>query len=161
VIAILGTVLAALTTVFVNGSSTEGDLNNRFQAQMQAGPALDRLRRDARCASAITPVGAATTITLTMPTQCTGGGGTQVSWCAVGSGTRYGLYRLVGATCSSSGSPIADYLVSPNVFNYTAPVSGTSLGVLQVDLKVNVTPASPDTLYELTDTITVLNTTRS
>jgi type II secretory pathway pseudopilin PulG len=156
----LGVILGALTTVFVTSTSGEADLNDRFQAQRQAGSALDRLRRDVRCASAITPAGTASSVTLTLPTGCSGGG-TQVSWCTVGSGSRYKLYRAVGSTCDSSGALVADYLVNQNAFSYTAPVSGTSLGKLAVDLQVNVTPAKANTLYELTDAIVLLNTSRS
>jgi prepilin-type N-terminal cleavage/methylation domain-containing protein len=159
VLVVLGTILGALTTVFANSTSGEADLNSRFQAQMQAQPALDKLRRDVRCASAVTPTGAASSVTLTLPSSCSTGSG-QVSWCAVGSGTRYALYREAGATCDSSGSLVADYLVSSSVFTYTAPVSGTSLGKLQVDLQVNVTPGRSSTGYELTDTIAALNTGR-
>jgi len=160
VLAILGTVLGALTTVFVNMSSGETDLDNHFQAQLQASLALDKLRSDVRCASAATPVGAASSITLTLPSSCSGGGG-QVSWCTVGSGSSYALYRKAGSSCDSSGTLVASSLVNSNVFTYTAPVSGTSLGELQVDLQVNVNPAKTVTLFELKDTIVLLNTTRT
>jgi prepilin-type N-terminal cleavage/methylation domain-containing protein len=159
VVLVLGFVLGAIVTVVVNGNSSEAKLNNTFQAQLQAGMSLDKIRRDARCASAITPTGSASSITLTLPSGCSGGGGT-VSWCTVGSGTRYALYRKAAASCDSSGTLVADYLTSANAFNYTAPVSGTSLGKLSVDLPVNITPASAATLYELQDTVAVLNTSR-
>ena len=52
VMAILGVVIAGLTTVFVSGSRAELDMNRRFQAQQQARLALDRIRADLHCASA-------------------------------------------------------------------------------------------------------------
>ena len=157
--AILATVLAPLTAVMLGARSSATNLDSSFQAQLQAGLALDRLRRDVRCSSAITPVGAATAVVLTQPTGCSGGGG-QVRWCTIGSGTRYKLYRTTGATCDSSGTLVADYLVSANAFTYTAPVAATSLGNLAVSLQVNVSPATASTLYKLADTIVLLNTTR-
>ena len=159
VLVTLGFVLGAIVTVVVNGDQSEAKLNNTFQAQLNAGLALDKIRRDARCASAITPTGSASAITLTLPSGCSGGGGT-VSWCTVGSGTRYALYRKAAASCDSSGTLVADYLTAANAFSYTAPVSGTSLGKLSVDFPVNITPATTSTLYELQDTIAVLNTSR-
>ncbi|HEY2935179.1 MAG TPA: prepilin-type N-terminal cleavage/methylation domain-containing protein, partial [Gaiellaceae bacterium] len=46
---ILTIVLTGLTTLFVQGSNAELDMNNRFQAQLNARLALDRLRRDLHC----------------------------------------------------------------------------------------------------------------
>jgi len=106
VVLTLGVVLGAIVTVVVNGNSGEAKLNNTFQAQLQAGMALDKIRRDARCASAITPTGSAASITLTLPSGCSGGGGT-VSWCTVGSGTRYALYRK-----AATSVPVASQLAA-------------------------------------------------
>ncbi len=156
---ILGTILAALTTVFVQGSNAELALNRRFQAQLNATVALDRLRRDVHCASSITPVGASSSITLTLPSGCSSGSGS-VSWCTVGSGSRYALYREAGATCSASGKPYADYLTAAAVFTYSEPVAATSLAKLHVDLPVNIEPSKPTDAYELVDDIVLRNSLR-
>jgi type II secretory pathway pseudopilin PulG len=159
VLVTIGAVLAALTTVFVSGTKAELDSNSRFQAQTQANLALARLRGDVHCASALSPSGAASTIVLTLASSCSGGGGT-VSWCALGGGSRYGLYRAASSTCDTSALQVADYLTSAAVFTYTAPVTSTSLGSLAVDLRVNARPATNHTLYELTDSIVLRNTSR-
>ena len=54
VLVIFGTVMSALLALFVQGTNAELDLNNRFQAQQDARLALDKLRREAHCASAVT-----------------------------------------------------------------------------------------------------------
>jgi len=160
VLAILGTVCGALTTVFVSGTNSELNLNLRFQAQSQAVVALERLRRDVHCASAITPAGSSSSVAITLPAQCPTGSGV-VTWCTIGSGTRYALYRAAGATCDATAEPVADYLVTASVFTYTAPVASSSLGSLHVDLPVNVRTTTPSTLYRLIDTIVLRNTTRT
>jgi prepilin-type N-terminal cleavage/methylation domain-containing protein len=158
VMVILLAILGALTTIYVQGSRAELDLNKRFRAQIDAGVALDRLRRDVHCADDLTPTGAAASITLTLPAQCTGAG--TISWCTVGSGTRYALYRASGSTCDATAKLYADYLTSGTVFDYTAPVAGTSLGKLHVDLPVNVDPTRSVDRYELIDDIVLRNTSR-
>jgi len=160
VLAILGTVCGALMAVFVSGTTSELDLNLRFQAQSQAVVALERLRRDVHCGSAITPAGSSSSVAITLPAQCPSGSGT-VNWCTIGSGSRYALYRTVGVTCDTAGLQLADYLVAPVVFSYTPPAAASSLGRLQVDLEINVRPRTPDTLYGLTDTVVLRNTTRT
>ena len=160
VMLVLSTIMGALTTAFVEGTRSELDSNNRVRAQIDAGLALDRLRKDAHCASAISPSGASSSITLTVPSGCPTTGVTTIYWCALGSGTRYTLYRDTTA-CTTSSKPYADYLTSSTVFNYTAPVASTSLGTLNVDLQVNVRPATPTDLFELRDNIVLRNTTRT
>lgn len=160
VMLILGTVLGSLTAVFVQSTNAELDLNNRFQAQLQARLALDKLRREVHCASAITPAGAAASITLTLPTQCPTGSGS-VSWCTVSLGTsRYGLFRKAGATCDSGGTKYADYLTAASVFTYTGQ-STSSLAKLRVDFPVNVNPSKAFQSYELVDDIVLRNSTRA
>jgi prepilin-type N-terminal cleavage/methylation domain-containing protein len=159
VMAILGIILTALTSLFVQGSSAELGQNRRFQAQVAATTALARLRRDVHCASSITPAGAAASITLTQPTGCPGGGGS-IKWCTSGSGTRYGLYRTTGATCDSTGRLWADYLTVANAFNFTAAVQAVSLAKLHVDLTINVNPAQAVLSYPLSDDIVLRNSLR-
>src|SRR5262249_56452850 len=50
---ILGVVLSGLTTVFISGSSATVNLDLRAQGQQNARLALDRLRVDIHCASAV------------------------------------------------------------------------------------------------------------
>ncbi len=57
VLAILGTVVGALTTLFVQATNAEFESNRRFQAQQSARVAIDKMRREIHCASAITPSG--------------------------------------------------------------------------------------------------------
>jgi type II secretory pathway pseudopilin PulG len=150
---ILSTVLTGLTTAFISGSKAELDANRRVQAQLQANAALDRLRRDIHCASSASISG--TTMTLT------GCGAGTVSWCAIGSSSRYALYRLAGATCDSTGKLYADYLISSSVFTYTAPVAATSLAKVHVDEQVNVIPSRAVDTFELTDDIFLRNSVRA
>jgi prepilin-type N-terminal cleavage/methylation domain-containing protein len=160
VMIILSIILTGVTQAFVSGQTAEVTMNNRFQAQLHAALALGRLRKDVHCASVISPVGAAASITLTQPTGCTGGGG-QISWCTVGSGSRYGLYRKAGASCDSAGLLVADYLTSASIFTYTAQVASTSLGKLHVDMPVNITPSTGTNVYDLVDDIVLKNSTRT
>jgi len=160
VLATLGIVLGAITTVFVRATGAEVDANSRFQAQQGALVALARLRRDVHCATSITPVGAAAAITLSLPSACVAGGA--VSWCTVASGSQYDLYRAPGSTCNAAtGVRIAEQLTSATPFSYVAPVSGTSLGVLHVDLALNARALRSADAYELRDDIVLRNTTRT
>jgi type II secretory pathway pseudopilin PulG len=159
---ILGTVLTGLVATFVAGSTAELDLNRRFRAQQNARVALDYVKREVHCASAISPTGPATAVTLTMPAQCpTLAGGGTVTWCTVlVSASRYSLYRQVGATCNGTGRFYADYLTTGTVFNYAAQ-STTSLGKLHVDLPVNIRPSSSAGSYDLVDDAVLRNSARS
>ena len=66
VMAILAVVMTGLTTLFVQGSNAEVDMNTRFQAQQGARLALDRMRRDLHCGSAATS-SSSTSVTITAP----------------------------------------------------------------------------------------------
>lgn len=141
---IMGVVMGALTTVFISASNSEADMNNRFRAQQTARIALDKLRREAHCASSATtgnPNGASSTVTLTLasfcktlpqplptplPSYCSTNNGLttcSITWCTRTVATnRYALYRVTGSTCGNSGGvKWADYLVS----TATAPPSPT------------------------------------
>ena len=160
VMVIMGIVMGSLTTVFVSASNSEADMNNRFQAQLTSRLALDKLRREVHCASVVTP---------TLPSYCKTGSGS-ITWCSRNLGTnRYGLYRVVGATCTG-GVKWADYLVSSStasvcsgalcIFSYTAQ-STSSLAKLHIDLPVNVRPSMTVERYELVDDIALRNSTRA
>ncbi len=157
---ILTIVLTGLTTLMVQGSNAELDMNNRFQAQLSARLGLDKLRRELHCASAASVTGSGATLTITDP--CINANASNVAWCTSGSGSRYGLYRATGnpASCSSSSTMFIDYLTSSTPFWYDAAWT-QSLGKVHVDLKVNVKPSRSDDTYELCDVIALRNTARS
>lgn len=174
VMAILGGILGALTSLFVSGTNAQLDQNRRFEAQIAATVALDRLRKDVHCASTIDPA-TSTAITLSLPSGCSGGGGT-VRWCTqpFTAGTRYRLYRTTGSTaCDSSCLPVtltetaadrcaryADYLTVENAFTYYAPVQSTSLATLDVNLTINLVPSKAVYSYPLSDQIVLRNSLR-
>jgi prepilin-type N-terminal cleavage/methylation domain-containing protein len=167
VLAIMGIITTALVQLFVSASRTQVDMSNRFQAQQEGRLALDGLRREIHCASAISS------------TQSGAGwsapaGGGDVTWCTETVAT--GHYRLrrvtpalaVGATCAG-GVAQADYLTKRHVFtSYTASGGGlrASLGI---DIPIDVSPASGQTgctssstdCYRLTDDIVLRNTART
>jgi prepilin-type N-terminal cleavage/methylation domain-containing protein len=153
VLAILGTVVGALTTLFVRATNAEFESNRRFQAQQTARVSIDKMRREIHCASAITPTGAASSISVTLPAQCPTAGGSQatVTYDMAGSGTRFQLRR--------NGVNLADYVTLQNVFNYTAPVSGVSLGKLRVTLPINTKP-TVGREWRLVADMVLRNTTR-
>jgi type II secretory pathway pseudopilin PulG len=154
VLVMLGTVMAALTSVFVSGTRSEVDLNDRFRAQQDAIVALDRLRRDVHCASAAT-ASSATTVTLAVP--CVTGG--TVKWCTAGSGTRYTLHRIAStATCDASSAKLADYLNTGSIFNYEL-ASINNLARLRVNLPVQ--QRSMTTPYRLCDILVMRNSLRA
>jgi prepilin-type N-terminal cleavage/methylation domain-containing protein len=157
VLVIFGTVMTALIALFVQGTNAEADMNSRFQSQQEARLGLDRLKRDVHCASALNQATAtASFVTLTVP--CISGG--SVSWCTAGSGTRYGLYRNVGSTCSNASTRYADMLVSGAVFTSVVQ-SSASLWKLHVDLRVNATPKRASETYELIDDVVMRNSIRT
>ena len=156
--AILMTVLTGITAAFVSGTRAQSDTEQRFQAQTELRLGLDRLRREIHSACSASASSAAS-VTLLMPPDCTT---TQVTWCTQGSGSRYGLYRASGASCTGA-LRIADYLTSGSVFGYTAPdtPSGTHTRArLHVDLPVDSKPGDGHGAYRLTDDIVFRNSSR-
>jgi prepilin-type N-terminal cleavage/methylation domain-containing protein len=166
VMIILGIVITSLTTVFVRASNAEVDMNRRFQAQESARLVMDKLRREIHCASAVSPSGASSSITITMPSQCpTSGGFTSVKWCVLAppgvQAGRYALYRSTSGTCTtSSGIKWADYLTTQSIFTYTVQ-SSQSLGSLAVALVVNAKPGSTIGTFRLDDSIVLRNSSRT
>lgn len=158
VMAILGVVLGALMTLFVTAMNSEAEMNRRFQAQQDARLAVDRMRREIHCASAVTPTGPSASVTVTLPSQCPTAGGTiggspltVVYDTQLVSTNRYRLRR--------AGVRVADYLTSGNVFDYTAPATGTR-GTLRVDLPVNVRPSETGKTWRLVADMVLRNTAR-
>jgi prepilin-type N-terminal cleavage/methylation domain-containing protein len=158
VMAIMSVVMTGLTTVFITASNAELDMNNRFQAQSNARLALDKFRREVHCASSVT-LNSTSSVTVVLPTGCKNAG--TVTWCTQGAGSRYGLYRVSGSSCSG-GTKWVDYLTQANVFGYTAAAPGSRLlPKVNVDFPVNVKPSKTNELYELKDDVVLRNGTRA
>lgn len=156
VLSILSIILGGLTVLFVSATKAQVDVQTRFRAQQEARLAMDALRREVHCASAITQTGPSPTVTLSLPVGCTTGSG-PVTWCTVSAGTsRYELYRKPGSTCDSAGKRYADYITIANVFSYYASTTTTraKLGVqLPVDSNLNDGVAR----YSLVDALVLRN----
>jgi prepilin-type N-terminal cleavage/methylation domain-containing protein len=166
VVTILSVVIGALTTVFVSASKGELDMNRRFQAQENARLAMDKLRREVHCATSVSPSGSASSITLTIPSQCpTAGGFTSIHWCVLTtpntSPGRYALYRSTAATCTTANGVMwADYLRTQPIFTYTAQ-STASLAKLAVALVVRVNQTGTQGTFRLNDNIVLRNSSRT
>lgn len=163
VMLIMSIVMTGITTVFVQGSNAELDLNNRFQAQTSVRLGLDKIRKDIHCSSAITAQ-SATSVTFTDP--CVSVTTSNLTWCTATVAGNIGLYRQVGSTCSAASPAIRqiDRLTTTSVFTYQAPWSGT-LAMVYVKLPVNTASAKHlsatlDT-YTLCDGIVLRNSARS
>ena len=66
VLALMLITMTALSYAMIAAHKTEEDLNRRFASQVNARIALDKLRREIHCASAVTPAGSSATITITL-----------------------------------------------------------------------------------------------
>jgi prepilin-type N-terminal cleavage/methylation domain-containing protein len=158
VMVILGIVLAGLTTAFTAGTTAELRAHREFQAQQEARAAVDRLRREIHCASALTatPGTPVASITVTLPTVCPGPDTSVTYATTTVAANRWRLTRTAGV-----GTPVkvADYITSSTIFTYTAPATGT-LGKLNVNVPVNINPADATTEWRLVDDIVMRNTDR-
>jgi prepilin-type N-terminal cleavage/methylation domain-containing protein len=171
VLAILGIVIGALTQLFVSASTAQVDMTRRFEAQQEMRIALDKLRREIHCASAVTGTPPTSSIGITLGSYCpTNGTGAaaEVTWCTKDkdgnappvTGAPYSLWRYSGTACSGTGRKWADYLTLDNVFAaYPTPAPG-HLPTLTVELPVDVTPADAKQRYTLRDDIVLRNATR-
>jgi prepilin-type N-terminal cleavage/methylation domain-containing protein len=172
VMAIMGTVLAAISAMFVTGIHAQSDLDNRFQAQVNLNTAISKLRREVHNACGISAGYTTSVITLQMPTSnpppqppntpCTAP--TLVTWCTSGSGSRYKLWRVPGvltcATATAGARPYADYVTNSGPFtSYTAAnIPQSQLGKLHVHFVVAVKPSAPSaSLYALDDDLIMRN----
>lgn len=136
VMAILGTVLGALVALFAAGISSSARQNARFQSQQELRIAMDRLHQEVHTACTIsapstynTPM---TSVTIYYGSDNCVSGTHTVTWCTVGSGTTYSLYRIAASTCTGATQRFATHLTSGAVFTYLPPnshlVTSTSLG---------------------------------
>jgi type II secretory pathway pseudopilin PulG len=149
VCAILGIVLAGLTTVFVSGTRAEMNINKRFQAQQAARLSIDELRIDTHSACAANVPTSAKLVLAMVPTShditACGTTGSSASypktiWCALVSPTittQYALYRSTAtdSTCTAAnGTLVADGLTSNALFSLStgAPVASCAAGTICV-----------------------------
>lgn len=167
--AILGVILAAVATLFVSGIYSQTDLDKRFQAQVQLNTAVVKLRREAHNACAIRAGYTTSVITFNMPTAnpppqppdtpCTLP--TAITWCTIGAGHRFALYRVAGTTCTTvNAQKYADYITVGTIFtSYTAINLATStLGRLHINIPVNVNSnAGAASIYTIDDDIVLRN----
>ncbi|MFN2470307.1 MAG: PilW family protein [Gaiellaceae bacterium] len=156
-LSILALVMGGLTQVFTAGLRAETEIAVRHNAQAEARGALSYLRREVHCANALTVVSSAS-IRLTLPAGCPTGSG-DVSWCTIGSGSRWVLYRKPGATCDSTGKQMADFITAQAVFAYA--VTPGQLAKLRVDFPVDVDTRDSKAAYRLQDDLVLRNTVRS
>jgi prepilin-type N-terminal cleavage/methylation domain-containing protein len=166
VMAIMSVVLTGLTTLFVQGSNAELDLNRRFEAQQNARVALDKIRREIHCAQGASTnpaTGETPAVTLDLPGQCptaVGAAQTNVTWCSVLVSTgRYRLYRKVGVSCDATGVRWADHLTQANLFQFQV-ASTDSLAKVRVSFPVDVKTGDATPAYRLCDHIVLRNTLR-
>jgi prepilin-type N-terminal cleavage/methylation domain-containing protein len=172
---ILTIVVTGLTTTFVSASRAQVDMNRRFQAQEQGRLALNQLRRELHCASAVTDVSGValaststySAIRIAVPSYCKTATATGfATWCTAGSGP-WALYRVDHAVTScSSGTgarKVADYLTTQQPFSQPVPQAGvgTQLPTLHVALSVNIKgTGSAAGTSTLTDDIALRNAAR-
>jgi type II secretory pathway pseudopilin PulG len=153
---ILGTVLGALTGLFVTGVKSQVDLTDRVQAQNNAVVAMSKLRRDVNCASAWSAGSTATSASLT--TSCVASG--TVSWCTtLTSPNRYALRRrTTSGTCGTSDPLVADWLRSGSVFAYQDSTTG---GLLRSKMRATLEMRAPKMTasYTLCDVLVLRNST--
>ena len=159
VMTILGTVLAGITTAFISGTKAEMEMNNKFQAQTEARVALDKFRREVHCAQSATPVATTSTyIILNVPTHCKTGTGS-ITWCSIGTGLRYGLYRSTTDPCDASDRRYADFLTHGDLFTYSGVVTA-ELPTVHIELPVDIAPSDSQRGYDLEDDIVLRNAAR-
>jgi type II secretory pathway pseudopilin PulG len=166
VMAILGIVVSGLTTVFVQGSRGEVDMNRRFTAQQNARSALSQLRTDIHVGCNATAT-STTLLVYKLKSDGTCDTTPAIAWCTGTSAsisTRLNLWEAAASSCSSppAGKLFADYIVSGStIFTLNTPTSGSKQRMsVAVDIPVNANKAITNLTtdrYELKDTIVLRN----
>jgi type II secretory pathway pseudopilin PulG len=175
VLAILLIIVGALTQLFVSASTAQVDMTRRFEAQQEMRLALDKLRREIHCASAVTGVPPTSSILISLGSYCPTngtGGSTDVTWCTKDKngavppnpnpavGAPYSLWRHIGNACTGTGRKEADYLTVDKVFIPTGtPTPPGNLPTLRVELPVDVKHDGKQR-YTLRDDIVLRNAPR-
>ena len=184
VMAILGVIVGGITTLFVSGINAEADQTRRFSAQQDIRLAMDKLRREIHGACTVSNPSVYNTgessVTLYFGSDSCASGTHSVTWCTVGSGTRYGLYRIVATSCTGATQKFADYITGANIFTYLPPNShattlgggtgaaaittadgSSSLPRLHVDMTINRSTTRPNDAYRAVDDIALRNGPRA
>jgi prepilin-type N-terminal cleavage/methylation domain-containing protein len=176
--AILGTVLGGLATLFESGIHSQSDLDARFSAEVQMNTAMIQLRRDAHGACGLKAGNTTSLITLNMPgapqqppdTPCDVGIATSETWCTAAvvttppSPNRYALWRIDGytTTCTPTASSrkYADFITTAGVFTSFTP-EDLSTGMLArlhvlfpIGIKAN---GGTSSVYQLDDVVVFRN----
>jgi prepilin-type N-terminal cleavage/methylation domain-containing protein len=168
--AILGVVLAAISSLFTSGIHAQSDLDARFQAQVNLNTAVVKLRRDTHGACAVRAGWSTSVITINLPgsgtfqppnTPCSSP--TAITWCTVGSGFRYVLWRIPNSTtCTTTATgakQYADYITVAAVFPSYTPtnLASSTLGKLQIHFPINVKSNASTSVYTLDDDLVLRN----
>lgn len=150
VMTVLVLVMAAVSSLFLQGLHTSNTTSGILASQTQIHIALDRLEFETRCASQATRVSSGAGVTLTLPTQCMHATGT-ITWCVTGGS----LVRYSGSSsCSGIGQTMATKITSATPFTCISTVG--DYPELQVALTAQ-THSSNDTV-SATDQIDMRNT---
>lgn len=150
---ILGVVLGGIVMLFARAINADADQTRRYQSQQQLRVAVNKLRRDVHAACSVsnpTTYNAwESSITLYSPSDSCAAGSHTVSWCLVGSGSRYGLYRILSSSCTGATLKYADYITSSSAFVYLPPNSYVTSNGLGTGTAGIVTTAGSSTLPRL------------
>jgi prepilin-type N-terminal cleavage/methylation domain-containing protein len=185
VLTILTVVLGSIVALFTAGINADADQSRRFQAQQEVRLSLDKMRRELHAGCTVSNPATYNTwessVTVYFPSDNCAAGAHTVTWCTVGSGSRYALYRILSTSCTGATARFADYLTSANIFAYLPPnahlATTTSLGTgtggivtqdgsatlprVHVDLTSNLSPAKVHDGYPLADDIVLRNAPRA
>jgi type II secretory pathway pseudopilin PulG len=181
VVAILGTIIAGLSQLFVSASNSQVDQTNRVRAQIDGRIALDKLRREIHCASAVSPNPNGTwptrAVTILVPSSCATyvSGIASITWCTTGGAAPYTLRRYPHTSdlstqayanaCANTGSGVTSWTSSVTattsvtggqIFRSYTASSGTTIASMAVDLPIK----QGNTVFDLTDNIALRNTPR-
>src|SRR5579862_2985386 len=115
VMAMMGMLLAGITSIFVSSMQTQSKLTNEFNSVSNLHVGVDRMRSDVNLACSSTATAGTATNTITL-SECAGSG--TVTWCTSGSGTNYSLYRYTSGSTCTSGVKFASYLTGGSIFTY-------------------------------------------
>lgn len=179
---ILGVVVGGLVTIFARAINADADQTRRFQSQQDLRIAVNKMRNDIHASCTVsnptTYNSWESSITLYSSTDSCAAGTHSISWCLVGSGTRYGLYRIASSSCTGATIKYADYITSSSAFIYLPPNSYvTSLGSgttgistqaanytlprIHIDLKANRQPTKSYDQFRVVDDLALRNGPRS
>ena len=170
VLAMLGFVMAAVTTLFVAGLHAQTDMDQRFQAQQNARLALTSMRSDIRnscVAPQVYSTPASTTplasgvfgAKVTLASACSAGVATSnVTWCAdsASGSAPFGLYRQSGTACAySTGTKRADQLKTNADFALSTASGRRPMLALSFPVDANL--STTNGVYTLSDTVMARN----